>query len=339
MTARLAALGITVVPQYGVGGYRVDFAAAHPDDPSRMILAVEADGARLPGLRQRQGPGPAAQGAPGAARLAGPPALVHELVHRPGGRAGQAPRRLPGSGRCQSPAPAPPAARAGRLRAAPRPGPHHGGPTRPRNRATRRQPTYPSIPCIPTGPRPLTNQREITGPEVSARTVRAARGGLRHHPHASAAEGGNDPRGHRSVAGCGADEMVSALGDAAANPARHEDDGDNRHGEQGNADIARDEARERRPSPCSPVRRICRRAICPQTIAGMQAIPVTNAAIPQTSAATASPFVGRTGRYCWYAWAADKADSTAVPAEASKPWSQPPLRSCVVVTNLTPPRK
>jgi len=45
VTARLAELGITVVPQYGVGGYRVDFAAAHPDDPSRMILAVEADGA------------------------------------------------------------------------------------------------------------------------------------------------------------------------------------------------------------------------------------------------------------------------------------------------------
>ena len=43
--SRLAALGITVVPQYGVGGYRVDFAFAHPDDPSRMILAVEADGA------------------------------------------------------------------------------------------------------------------------------------------------------------------------------------------------------------------------------------------------------------------------------------------------------
>jgi very-short-patch-repair endonuclease len=42
---RLAELGITVVAQYGVGGYRVDFAAAHPDDPSRMILAVEADGA------------------------------------------------------------------------------------------------------------------------------------------------------------------------------------------------------------------------------------------------------------------------------------------------------
>ena len=43
--ARLAGYGVTVVPQYGVGGYRVDFAFAHPDDPTRMILAVEADGA------------------------------------------------------------------------------------------------------------------------------------------------------------------------------------------------------------------------------------------------------------------------------------------------------
>ena len=43
--ARLAACGITVVPQFGVGGYRVDFAAAHRDDPARMILAIEADGA------------------------------------------------------------------------------------------------------------------------------------------------------------------------------------------------------------------------------------------------------------------------------------------------------
>jgi very-short-patch-repair endonuclease len=42
---RLAAAGITVVPQYGVGGYRVDFAATHPRDPSRMVLAIEADGA------------------------------------------------------------------------------------------------------------------------------------------------------------------------------------------------------------------------------------------------------------------------------------------------------
>ena len=42
---RLAACGITVVPQYGVGGYRVDFAAAHPQDPDRMVLAIETDGA------------------------------------------------------------------------------------------------------------------------------------------------------------------------------------------------------------------------------------------------------------------------------------------------------
>jgi very-short-patch-repair endonuclease len=42
---RLAEYGITVVPQYGVGGYRVDFAATHPDDADRMVLAIEADGA------------------------------------------------------------------------------------------------------------------------------------------------------------------------------------------------------------------------------------------------------------------------------------------------------
>jgi very-short-patch-repair endonuclease len=42
---RLAQCGITVVPQYGVGGYRVDFAATHPGDADRMVLAIEADGA------------------------------------------------------------------------------------------------------------------------------------------------------------------------------------------------------------------------------------------------------------------------------------------------------
>ncbi|TMR07871.1 DUF4011 domain-containing protein, partial [Nonomuraea turkmeniaca] len=42
---RLARYGITVVPQYGVGGFRVDFAATHPKDPDRMVLAIEADGA------------------------------------------------------------------------------------------------------------------------------------------------------------------------------------------------------------------------------------------------------------------------------------------------------
>ncbi|HET9895464.1 MAG TPA: AAA domain-containing protein [Streptosporangiaceae bacterium] len=42
---RLAESGITVVPQYGVGGYRVDFAATHPEDTDRMVLAIETDGA------------------------------------------------------------------------------------------------------------------------------------------------------------------------------------------------------------------------------------------------------------------------------------------------------
>jgi very-short-patch-repair endonuclease len=42
---RLVGLGITVVPHYGVGGYRVDFAASHPGEPGRMVMAIEADGA------------------------------------------------------------------------------------------------------------------------------------------------------------------------------------------------------------------------------------------------------------------------------------------------------
>ncbi len=37
--------GIPVTPQYGVSGYRIDFACAHPDQPGRMVLAIEADGA------------------------------------------------------------------------------------------------------------------------------------------------------------------------------------------------------------------------------------------------------------------------------------------------------
>ena len=37
--------GIPVTPQYGVSGYRIDFACAHPDEPGRMVLAIEADGA------------------------------------------------------------------------------------------------------------------------------------------------------------------------------------------------------------------------------------------------------------------------------------------------------
>ena len=37
--------GIGMVPQYGVSGYRLDFAVQHPKDPGRFILAIEADGA------------------------------------------------------------------------------------------------------------------------------------------------------------------------------------------------------------------------------------------------------------------------------------------------------
>ena len=37
--------GIPATPQFGVSGYRIDFACAHPDEPGRMVLAIEADGA------------------------------------------------------------------------------------------------------------------------------------------------------------------------------------------------------------------------------------------------------------------------------------------------------
>ena len=37
--------GIPVTPQYGVAGYRLDFACGHPQQPGRMVLAIEADGA------------------------------------------------------------------------------------------------------------------------------------------------------------------------------------------------------------------------------------------------------------------------------------------------------
>ena len=42
---KLTGAGLSVVPQYGCSGYRIDFAVRHPDDPGRFILAVEADGA------------------------------------------------------------------------------------------------------------------------------------------------------------------------------------------------------------------------------------------------------------------------------------------------------
>ena len=41
---RLVAAGIPVVAKYGVAGHWIDFAASHPDDPTRMVLAIEVDG-------------------------------------------------------------------------------------------------------------------------------------------------------------------------------------------------------------------------------------------------------------------------------------------------------
>ncbi|PKQ18630.1 MAG: hypothetical protein CVT68_02390, partial [Actinobacteria bacterium HGW-Actinobacteria-8] len=42
---RLEAKGLSLDTQYGVGGYRLDFAVRHPDLPGRHVLAIEADGA------------------------------------------------------------------------------------------------------------------------------------------------------------------------------------------------------------------------------------------------------------------------------------------------------
>jgi very-short-patch-repair endonuclease len=42
---RLTAAGLPLTAQWGVAGYWIDFAAAHPTQPGRMVLAIEADGA------------------------------------------------------------------------------------------------------------------------------------------------------------------------------------------------------------------------------------------------------------------------------------------------------
>jgi very-short-patch-repair endonuclease len=42
---RLTDAGIPLTAQYGVAGYWLDFAASHPNQPGRMVLAFEADGA------------------------------------------------------------------------------------------------------------------------------------------------------------------------------------------------------------------------------------------------------------------------------------------------------
>jgi very-short-patch-repair endonuclease len=41
----LARAGVPLVAQYGCSGYRIDFAAQHPNQPGRMVLAIECDGA------------------------------------------------------------------------------------------------------------------------------------------------------------------------------------------------------------------------------------------------------------------------------------------------------
>ena len=43
---RLEKRGLNLQPQYGVSGYRIDFAVMHPNEPGRPILAIEADGAQ-----------------------------------------------------------------------------------------------------------------------------------------------------------------------------------------------------------------------------------------------------------------------------------------------------
>jgi very-short-patch-repair endonuclease len=43
--AGLSEAGIPLVPQFGSSGYWIDFAAKHPTQPGRMVLAIEADGA------------------------------------------------------------------------------------------------------------------------------------------------------------------------------------------------------------------------------------------------------------------------------------------------------
>jgi len=41
----LTRAGLQLIPQYGSSGYRIDFAAKHPVQPGRMVLAIECDGA------------------------------------------------------------------------------------------------------------------------------------------------------------------------------------------------------------------------------------------------------------------------------------------------------
>ncbi|MHB8431466.1 MAG: DUF559 domain-containing protein, partial [Acidimicrobiales bacterium] len=44
LPALLTAAGLSLECQVGCSGYRIDFAAKHPTEPGRYVLAIEADG-------------------------------------------------------------------------------------------------------------------------------------------------------------------------------------------------------------------------------------------------------------------------------------------------------
>jgi very-short-patch-repair endonuclease len=57
MRDRLVEAGIPLSAQYGVSGFRIDFAAHRPDQPTQMVLAIETDGASYhasPTVRDRE---------------------------------------------------------------------------------------------------------------------------------------------------------------------------------------------------------------------------------------------------------------------------------------------
>ena len=47
IATELGSRRIEFIPQYGVSGYRIDFACHYPGQPGRMVLAIEADGASI----------------------------------------------------------------------------------------------------------------------------------------------------------------------------------------------------------------------------------------------------------------------------------------------------
>jgi len=45
--------GISLIPQYGVGSYRLDFAVQHPERKGRFVMAIECDGATYHSAHKR----------------------------------------------------------------------------------------------------------------------------------------------------------------------------------------------------------------------------------------------------------------------------------------------